>query len=122
MIGSNCVPDFGAVQTPTALSSGEKLAVLNSENLANNTLSMAVQLHSQPSSPIVLAIYNKSGQTITLQASPDLVAADFAPVSSGGTAISVADSTVGEFSVSSGLYYAVKAGADITAGTVWLAR
>lgn len=115
------MPAFGAVQTPIELSSGDKLAVLNAENLALNALTMAVSLMPQPTT-VLLALYNNSDQVVTLVASPDLVAAHFLPVSSVGTAISVAAGTVGEFLVSPGLYYAVEAGAAITTGTIWLAR
>jgi hypothetical protein len=116
------MPLLGAVQTPTALSSGERIAVLNAENLSSGALTMAVSLHPQANAPIMLSLYNNSGQTVTLQGSPDLVQADFMPVSSGAQAISVANGAVGTFEVSSGLYYAVKAGGAITAGTIWLAR
>jgi hypothetical protein len=92
------MPLFSAVQTPTELSSGDKLSVLNGENLALNALTMAVSLTPQPA-PIDLAIYNNSGQSVSLVASP-----------------------VGTALVAPGLYYAVKAGAAITAGTIWLAR
>ena len=116
------MPAFNAAQNPTELASGDRVAVLNAENLANAAFTMAVSLTPQPNGPIMLGVWNNSGQTVTLQASPDLVQADFLPVSSGAQAISVATGAVGEFSVSSGLYYAVKAGAAITAGTIWLAR
>jgi hypothetical protein len=115
------MPLLGAVQTPTSLSNGESVAVLNAENLGNGALSMAVTFTPQPTS-IMLAIYNNSGQVVDLVASPDLVNADFLPVSSGETAITVAAGAVGIFPVASGLYYAIKAGAAITAGTVWLSR
>lgn len=116
------MPLLGAVQTPTELSSGDKLAVLNAEDLANNGLTMAIALTPQPE-PIDLAIYNKSGQSVSLVASPDLTSGDFLPVyNEAGNAVTVANSTVGTVKVASGLYYAVKAGGAIMAGTIWLAR
>ena len=115
------MPLLGAVQTPTELSCGDKLAVLNAENLANGGFTMAVAFTPQ-ASDINVALYNNSGQTVTLQASPDLVQADFMPVTAGGVAASVVAGAVGVFWVTSGLYYAVKAGGAITAGTVWIAR
>ena len=116
------MPLFGAVQTPTTLSSGENLAVLNAENLSNNALTMAVYFTPQPT-PITLAIYNKSGQSVSLVASPDNTAADFLPVyNEAGNAVAAANSTVATCIVSPALYYAVKAGGAITGGTVWLAR
>jgi hypothetical protein len=116
------MPAFSAVQTPTELSSGDKLAVLNAENLALNALTMAVSLAPQPT-PIVLAIYNNSGQAVTLVASPDLTAADYLPVTdTSGVAVAVAAASVVMAEVAPGLQYAVKAGAAITAGTIWLAR
>ena len=115
------MPLLGAVQTPTTLSSGERVAVLSAENLGNNALTMAVAFTAQPT-PVTLAIYNDSSVTVDLVASPDLTSADFLPVYSGETAITVATDTVGVFAVASGLYYAIKAGGAITAGTIWLAR
>ena len=116
------MPAFGAAQTPTELSSGDKLAVLNAENLALNALTMAVSLTPQPT-PVVLAIYNNSGQAVTLVASPDFTATDYLPVTdTAGVAVALAAGTVREVEVAPGLQYAVKAGAAITAGTVWLAR
>lgn len=116
------MPAFVSTNTPTALSAGEAVAVLQKENLANAAFTMAVVLTPQPNAPIMLSLYNNSSQTVTLQASPDLVQADFLPVSSGAQAISVATGAVGTFEVSSGFYYSVKAGGAITAGTIWLAR
>jgi hypothetical protein len=116
------MPLFSAVQTPTELSSGDKLSVLNGENLALNALTMAVSLTPQPA-PIDLAIYNNSGQSVSLVASPDLTSADFLPVyNEAGNEVTVVTGEVGTALVAPGLYYAVKAGAAITAGTIWLAR
>jgi predicted RecA/RadA family phage recombinase len=115
------MPAFGAVQTPTALSNGDSVAVLNAENLSSGALTMAVALTPQPT-PVTLAIYNNSSQTVDLVASPDLTSGDYLPVYEGETAITVATATVGVFQVASGLYYAVKAAGAITAGTIWLAR
>ena len=116
------MPAFGAVQTPTELSSGDKLAVLNAENLANAALTMAVSLTPQPT-PVVLAIYNNSGQAVTLVSSPDFIAADYLPVTdTAGVAVALAAATVQMVEVAAGLQYAVKAGSAITAGTIWLAR
>lgn len=115
------MPLFGAVQTPTALSSGDKIAVLNNENLGNAALTMAVSLHPQPSSPIVLSIVNGSSQTVSLVGSADGV--NFYPVTDDeGTVVSATTGTVVASTISSGLFYAVKAGGAITAGTIWLAR
>ena len=115
------MPAFGAVQTPTSLSSGESVAVLNAENLGSGALTMAVSFTPQPT-PVTLAIYNNSSQTVDLVASPDLTSGDYLPVYAGETAITVATDTVGIFQVATGLYYAIKAGGAITAGTIWLAR
>jgi hypothetical protein len=115
------MPLLGAVQTPTTLSSGERLAVLNAEDLGNNALTMAVAFTPQPVA-VTLAIYNGSSQTVSLVASPDLTSGDFLPVYAGETAITVVTNTVGIFQVATGLYYAIKAGGAITAGTIWLAR
>ena len=103
------MPLFGAVQTPTALSNGESVAVLNAENLGSGALTMAVAFTPQPT-PVSLAIYNNSSQTVDLVASPDLTSGDFLPVYAGETAITVATDTIGVFQVASGLYYAIKAG------------
>lgn len=114
------MPAFGAVQTPTTLSSGEKIAVLNAENLANNALTMAVALTPQPVLPVI-SIVNGSSQTVSLVASADNV--NYYPVTDDeGIVVSAPTGTVVAATVSSGLFYAVKAGGSITAGTIWLAR
>ena len=116
------MPLLGAAQSPTALSSGERLAVLNAENLANAGISMAVALMPQPT-PVVLAIYNNSGQSVSLVASPDLTSGDFLPVyNEAGNVVTVPNGQCWTAMVAPGLYYAVKAGGAITAGTIWLAR
>jgi hypothetical protein len=117
------MPLFGA-QGPTALSSGEKLAVLNSENLGSGALTMAVALMPQPT-PVDLAIVNGSSQTVSLVASADNKSAGstyFPVYNEAGTAVTAAADTVATARVSPGLFYAVKAGGAITAGTIWLAR
>jgi hypothetical protein len=114
------MPAFGAVQTPTTLSSGEKIAVLNAENLANNALTMAIALTPQPLIA-VLAIVNQSSQTVSLVGSADGV--NFYPVTDDeGVAVTASTNTVVVATVSNGLFYAIKAGGAITAGTIWLAR
>lgn len=114
------MPLLGAVQTPTALSSGDKIAVLNNENLGSGALTMAVSLAPQPM-PTVLSIVNGSSQTVSLVGSADGV--NFYPVTDDeGTAVSATTGTVVAATISSGLFYAVKAGGSITAGTIWLAR
>ena len=116
------MPAFGAVQTPTLLNSGERVAVLNGENLGNSALTMAVSLSPQPE-PVVLAIYNNSGQSVSLVASPDFTSSDYLPVyNEAGNAVAVATGNVWMAMVAPGLNYAVKAGGAITAGTIWLAR
>jgi hypothetical protein len=118
------MPLFSAVQTPTELSSGDKLSVLNGENLALNALTMAVSLTPQPA-PIDLAIVNGSSQTVSLVASADNKSdgSTYFPVyNEAGNAVTAATDTVATVRVAPGLYYAIKAGAAITAGTIWLAR
>jgi hypothetical protein len=116
------MPLLGAVQTPTSLSTGERVELLAGENLANNGVTMAVSLTPQPT-PVVLAIWNNSGESVSLVASPDLTSADFLPVyNEAGNEVTVGSGEVGTALVAPGLYYAVKAGGAITAGTIWLAR
>lgn len=116
------MPSFGAVQTPTALSSGEKVAVLNGENLAENALTMAISL-TPITDGVWLAIYNKSGQTVNLVGSPDFTSADFLPVTDiSGGAITAATDTITVCKVATALNYAIQAAGAITDGTVWLAR
>jgi hypothetical protein len=116
------MPQFGAVQTPTTLSPGEKLTVLNNENLANGALTMAVSITPQATT-VILAVYNNSGQSVTLCASPDFIAVDYLPVTdTAGVAVAVAAGTVVLCEVAAGLQYAVKAGGAVTGGTIWLAR
>jgi hypothetical protein len=114
------MPQFGAVLTPTTLSSGEKLAVLNKESLTSAALTMAVYLSPQPE-PIDLAIVNGSSQTVSLVGSGDGV--NYYPVyNEAGTAVTAATDTVATAKVASGLSYAIMAGGSITGGTIWLAR
>jgi hypothetical protein len=117
------MPAFTSPQSPTALSSGEKLAVLNAENLAENALTMAVALEPQPQL-VALSIYNGSGETVALVASPTMTADDFFPVTYDGTPVTAASDTVTTVEVASSLFYAVQNGAvgAITDGTIWLAR
>lgn len=118
------MPAFGAVQTPTALASGEKIALLSAEDLANNALSMAVSFSPQPAG-VRIAIVNHSGQSVSLVASYDNKSdgSTYFPVySPAGTAATVPDGQAWVLEVASGLFYAIKAGGAITAGTVWLAR
>ena len=117
------MPIFGAVQTPTTLSSGDKLQVINSaDTIASGSLSMAVSLEPQPTQ-ITMGIYNNSGQSISLVASPDFVSGDYLPVyNTAGTAVTVPNGQVWLLAISPGLQYAVKAGAQITSGSVWLTR
>ncbi len=118
------MPAFGAVQTPTELAAGERVAVLNAENLALNALTMAVTLTPQPT-PADLAIVNNSTQTVSLVASADNnpSGATYFPVyNESGTAVTAATNTVATARVAPGLFYAIKAGGAIVAGTVWLAR
>ena len=118
------MPLFGAVQTPTTLSAGDRVAVLNVENLANNALTMAVTLTPQPT-PVDLAIVNGSSQTVSLVASADNKSdgSTYFPVyNEAGNAVTAPANTVATARVASGLYYAIKAGGAITAGTIWLAR
>ena len=116
------MPAFSA--SPTALSSGDQLAVLNAENLANGALTMAVNFAPQPVS-IDLAIVNHSGQTVSLVASADNKSdgSTYFPVyNEAGTAVTAATDTVATARVAAGLFYAIKAGGAITAGTIYLAR
>ena len=116
------MPQFGAAQTPTALATGEKVAVLNAENLASGALTMAVALTPQPTA-VDLAIYNNTTQSVSLVASPNLTAAAFLPVyNEAGAAVTVVTLTVGTARVAPGLFYAVSAGGAIVGGTIWLGR
>ena len=116
------MPAFGAAQTPTSLTNGDRVAVLNAESLANGALTMAINVIPEPTN-IMLAIHNNSGQSVSLVASPDLVAGNFLPVyNEAGNAVMVANGQVSMFFAASGLNYALKAGAAITAGTIWVTR
>lgn len=116
------MPAFGAAQTPTALSSGEKIAVLNGEDLAENALTMAISL-TPVTDGVWLAIYNQSGETVNLVGSPDFTAANYLPVTDiSGGAITAATDTITVCKVATALNYAIQAAAAITDGTVYLAR
>ena len=116
------MPVFGAAQTPTSLTNGQSQQVLNAENLANGALTMAVNVVPEPTN-IMLALYNNRGQSISLVASPDLVAANFLPIyNEAGNAVTVANGQVATLFAPSGLNYALKAGGAIVAGTIWISR
>jgi hypothetical protein len=117
------MPLLGAVQTPTCLSSGDKLRVLNAEDMAQGDLTMAVTLSPQPLNS-TLGIYNNTTSVLNLMASPDLVADHFLPIYDGvvGAGISVAPGNILSAQFHSGLYYALQAASALTAGTIWLAR
>jgi hypothetical protein len=116
------MPTFGAAQTPISLTNGERVAVLNAENLANGALTMAINVIPEPTN-IMLAIYNNCGQSVSLVASPDLTSTDFLPVyNEAGNAVTIANGQVSTLFAPSGLNYALKAGAAITAGTIWISR
>ena len=116
------MPAFSA--GATTLSSGDKLAVLNAENLANGALTMPVCFTPQPVS-VDLAIVNNTTQSVSLVASYDNKSdgSTYFPVyNEAGNAVTAATDTVATVRVATGLFYAVKAGGAITAGTIWLAR
>ena len=117
------MPAFGAVQTPTTLSSGDKLAVLNVENLGAGGLTMVFALAPQPAPPY-LDIYNNTTSVINLMASPDLVLAHFLPVFDGiaGVQIQAQPGNVLTAQPHGGLYYALQAVSAVTAGTIWVDR
>jgi hypothetical protein len=118
------MPQFGAVQTPTTLSSGEKLAVLNGENLANNAATMSVCFTPDPGGGAInLTVINSTAQSLTLQTSPDNVT--FTEVMNEFTQAAVAQAAYASvFNVSPAGYYRLAnlSGSAITAGTAWLAR
>ena len=117
------MPLFGAVQAPTELSSGDKLRILNAEDMAANDLTMAVALTPQPINA-TLGIYNATTSVLTLLASPDLVKAHFLPIYDGIAQyeIQAGAGQVLTAQFHSGLYYALRAESALAAGTVWLAR
>lgn len=118
------MPLFGAVQTPTALSSGEKIALLLAENLADSAATMSFALTPQPAGgPIALTIDNPTAESLTLQTSPDNV--NWTAVMNEFTQPAVAQSGFASvFNVSPSGYYRLAnlSGNAIAAGTVWLAR
>ena len=114
------MPAWSAAGT-TSLSSGERLQVLLATDASGaGGFLQGFTLGAQPV-PIALTIVNNSGQTVVLQASADNVT--WLPVTSQGTAVSVATGLAETFTVSSGLYYRLaNAVAIVAGGTIWVAR
>lgn len=108
--------------TQAALSAGDNLQCLLATDTSGTSGALKGFAFTPQATPINLAIWNKSGQTLVLQASPDNVT--WLPVTLNGVAVSVADSLCLEFSgVPSGLNYRLANSVAITAGgTVWVAR
>lgn len=114
------MPAWSAAGT-TNLSSGEKLNVLTSTDASGAGGFLQGFTFSPQPVPIALTIANNSGQTVVLQASADNVT--WLPVTSQGTAVSVATAIAETFTVSSGLYYRLtNAVAIVAGGTIWVAR
>lgn len=107
--------------TQAALSSGDNLqCLLATETSGTGGALKGFALTPQPT-PIELAIWNNSGQTLVLQASPDNVT--WLPVTDDGTAISVASGICEQYTVASGMNYRLANAVAITAGgTVWVSR
>ncbi len=108
--------------TQAALSSGDNLQVLLATDTSPINSALKGFAFTPQAGPINLAIWNNSGQTLVLQASPDNVT--WLPVTLNGAAVSVASGLCLEFSgLPSGLNYRLANAVAITAGgTVWLAR
>jgi hypothetical protein len=111
-----------AINTQAALSAGDNLQVLLVTDTSGAGGALKGFSFTPQATPINLAIWNNSGQTIVLQASPDN--ATWLPVTLNGVAVSVATGLCLEFSgLAAGLNYRLANAVAITAGgTVWVAR
>lgn len=100
---------------------GGRLKILNAANLASGARTTPFIMTAPPNGQVTLMVLNKSGQTVTLEASADNQT--WAPVTAeGGSALTIADSTCVPLTVGGGLFYALQPGADVTAGTIWVSR
>ncbi len=108
--------------TQAALSSGDNLQVLLSTDTSPTAGALKGFAFTPQATPINLAIWNNSGQTLVLQASPDNV--NWLPVTANGVAVSVGTGLCLEFSgLAGGLNYRLANAVAITAGgTVWVTR
>jgi hypothetical protein len=107
----------------TSLAPGEKLAVLNAENLASAAAAQGVAFAPIGGGPVPLTVLNATAQTVTLQASGD--GTNWYPyVDADEQAVTVATVTALQVLVSPGLFYRAYngSGSAITAGTIWFSR
>ena len=114
---------LAGLQTPTTLSSGEKIKILNAEDLASNASTMSFTLHPQPVTCSIITVYNPTAQDLTLEWSPDNV--NFLPMLDESTTPVLAQKSFATvFNLSGAGYHKLTnlSGSGITAGTVWVAR
>jgi hypothetical protein len=118
------MPAFAANNVARLLA-GQRLALLNAEDLGNGAFTQAFFLApSAGDGAPCITILNKTGQTVTLQASWEAAdTTNFVPVTAGGvTAIAVPNGAAWNVPASLGLIYSCKAGAAITGGTLYVSR
>lgn len=119
------MPLFGAVNTPVSLSSGEAIALLNAEDLANNGLTMAVEFTPQPSGgAIPVAVVNQIAQAMTLQHSLDGGNTWEPAYSEYNQAIVIPASSSQRANLAPCGFYRIanKSGSNVNAGTIYIGR
>ncbi len=105
----------------TALAPGDKLAVLDAEDIASGAATRAFTLTPLESGGgVLLTLLNQTSEAMALQCSADNVT--YEPVYAAGAAVSCPEAEALAVLVSTGLYYRLAPAGDVTAGTVWVAR
>lgn len=101
---------------------GESYAVLNAEDLAHNTATMAVQTKTGYGAGIPMSIINQSGQVVLLEAAAVNTEAGFVAWENiGQQPLQPGTNTLGFSMVTGGLFYRIFASTgDIAAGTIWI--
>ena len=116
------MPLLVSFQSPTGLSAGERVAVLNAEGIVAGGITMAVSFKPEPQD-VLLCIYNNTSSTMQLVASPNLVAANFLPVYGiANTLVLALAGSCYTTEIGPSLYYALQATTTVVTGTAYLAR
>ena len=117
------MPLYGAIAT--SLSSGERLALLDDENLDNAAQTMAVEFAPQPSGgAIPVAVVNETAQVVTVQHSLDGGYNWELVVSEYNQPMTIPANSSQRANLAPCGFYRVAnlSGSNIVTGTIWIGR